>query len=503
MVFLQGNRFASERTNLYKSLGSLIKDYRQWRGLSQETLAESIRVSVRELRNWEADRHSIRNENLHDISEITGIPMQVCIALNSDQPIWYSLKRRMFAYSPVELAHFSIDEVFRYQQRSIEGALLSKLNRITTDNHINMILACHRDVYGAKRQLRQDVIKAAIMILPDLNRILFDSWGHYIGHQICLPMGRDVYNQLKEKKYFEDYLRPEMIRDVSALKEGAFFFYSFFATSTSVLHPLIISNIRYFNSIEQKERYLFAVYAITMEGKDMPPHVGMKPVSRNISDHKQMRNGDLPQLYEIELDTMMRPHGPFGWLVKEYAREADEVPCCGPLTVGGSFAVGKQKKNCSKNLEIQEGNSKAAACPNPKCTMHEKTGKGNIIFNGTYPKKEGIQGRRFFCKECGKSFCKSAGTIFHKLRYPEEKVLTAIKLLAKGMSLRGVAKEIDVKRNTVKHWLELAAKQSEKIDAALKKDLVVSQIELDTLWSFVNNNSLPQRANFSKRSARV
>jgi len=70
----------------------------------------------------------------------------------------------------------------------------------------------------------------------------------------------------------------------------------------------------------------------------------------------------------------------------------------------------------------------------------------------------------------------------------------AIKLLVKGMPLRGVAEVLEVKLDTVRHWLKVAAEHSEKIDALLMKDLNVSQVELDALWSFVKKNSLRQRA---------
>lgn len=137
---------------------------------------------------------------------------------------------------------------------------------------------------------------------------------------------------------------------------------------------------------------------------------------------------------------------------------------------------------------------KNEACPNPKCPLYGKTGKGNIVSNGTYPTKEGTPARRFLCKQCGQAFCSRAGTIFYDLRSPEEKVLMAIKLLVKGMPLRGVAEVLEVKLDTVRHWLKVAAEQSEKIDTLLMKELKVSQVELDALWSFVKKNSLRQRA---------
>ncbi|MBU4009780.1 MAG: helix-turn-helix domain-containing protein [Proteobacteria bacterium] len=49
----------------YKSLGQLIKDYRQWRKISQDEFAELIKVSVRQLRRWEAGL-SHRNTSCSD-----------------------------------------------------------------------------------------------------------------------------------------------------------------------------------------------------------------------------------------------------------------------------------------------------------------------------------------------------------------------------------------------------------------------------------------------------
>ena len=70
----------------------------------------------------------------------------------------------------------------------------------------------------------------------------------------------------------------------------------------------------------------------------------------------------------------------------------------------------------------------------------------------------------------------------------------ALKLLVKGMPLRAVAEVLEVKLDTVRHWLKVAAEQGEKIDAILMKELKVSQVELDALWTFVKKNTLRQRA---------
>jgi transposase-like protein len=134
------------------------------------------------------------------------------------------------------------------------------------------------------------------------------------------------------------------------------------------------------------------------------------------------------------------------------------------------------------------------SCPNPECPLYGKPGKGNIVSNGTIKTKQGENRRKFLCKACGRSFCSRTGTIFYDLRTPEDKVLLALRLLVKGMPLRGVADVLEVKLDTVRHWLKIAAEHSEKIDEMLLKELKVSRIELDALWTYVKKNSLRQRA---------
>lgn len=138
------------------------------------------------------------------------------------------------------------------------------------------------------------------------------------------------------------------------------------------------------------------------------------------------------------------------------------------------------------------------ACPNPQCELYGKTGRGNIVSNGSHPRRGGQKVRKLLCKRCGGSFCERSGTIFYDLRSPEEKVLMALKLLLKGMPLRGVAEVMEVKLDTVRRWLRVAAEQSEEVNALLLRELKVTQVELDALWSFVKKNDLRRRANLWK-----
>ena len=63
------------------------------------------------------------------------------------------------------------------------------------------------------------------------------------------------------------------------------------------------------------------------------------------------------------------------------------------------------------------------ACPNPQCPLFGKRGQGNIVSNGTHPGRNGRRIRKLLCM--------------------------ALKLLVKGMPLRGVADVMEVKAKMV------------------------------------------------------
>jgi predicted transcriptional regulator len=55
----------------------------------------------------------------------------------------------------------------------------------------------------------------------------------------------------------------------------------------------------------------------------------------------------------------------------------------------------------------------------------------------------------------------------------------------KGMSIQSVAELLEVQPSTVSNWLFRAAKQCEKVNEDLMKDLNISKVEMDELWVIV------------------
>jgi transposase-like protein len=125
------------------------------------------------------------------------------------------------------------------------------------------------------------------------------------------------------------------------------------------------------------------------------------------------------------------------------------------------------------------------ACPNRECFDYGIKGKGNVTGNGTY-KTKSSRVRKYVCHTCDRIFCDRTNTAFYDLRTEDETILMALKMVLKGLSLRSISVIMSVKADTVSRWLTKAAEHSEEVSNALLKDLKVSRVELDELWTFVN-----------------
>lgn len=128
------------------------------------------------------------------------------------------------------------------------------------------------------------------------------------------------------------------------------------------------------------------------------------------------------------------------------------------------------------------------ACPNARCKAYGKPGSGAVVSNGTYFVGS-LRVRKFICRHCGKVFNSRARTPFRWLHTPPRTVLMALKLLVKGLSLRGTAEVLEVKLDTVRNWLRRAAQHSAAVNQMLVRDLHLSQVQVDELWTFVKKNT--------------
>ena len=128
-------------------------------------------------------------------------------------------------------------------------------------------------------------------------------------------------------------------------------------------------------------------------------------------------------------------------------------------------------------------------CPNPKCKRYGKKGLGNVVSNGTYRTRSTGKARLFLCRTCGKAFSSRTGTAFFDLRSPRKKVLMGLRLLAEGLGLRGTSRVLEIKLDTIRRWLATAALHCEQVSDMLVRDLNLSQVQVDELWTFIKKNT--------------
>jgi hypothetical protein len=64
-----------------------------------------------------------------------------------------------------------------------------------------------------------------------------------------------------------------------------------------------------------------------------------------------------------------------------------------------------------------------------------------------------------------------------------------LRLLAEGLGLRGTSRVLEIKLDTIRRWLATAALHCEQVSDMLVRDLNLSQVQVDELWTFVKKNT--------------
>ena len=123
-------------------------------------------------------------------------------------------------------------------------------------------------------------------------------------------------------------------------------------------------------------------------------------------------------------------------------------------------------------------------CPNQDCSHDRLIHRGNMSAISTYMTQSGKR-RIFHCSTCKRPFSETRDTVFFDLRTPEEKVIMALKMLLVKVALSDIGFVLDVTEETVLEWLRRAAQKAHEINAHLLRDLPVTQVQLDEMWSFI------------------
>lgn len=124
------------------------------------------------------------------------------------------------------------------------------------------------------------------------------------------------------------------------------------------------------------------------------------------------------------------------------------------------------------------------SCPNLDCSHSQLLNRGNIRAISTYLTQSGKR-RIFQCRLCETTFSETRDTVFFDLRTPEERVMMALKMLLVKVALTDIGFVLGVTEETVLEWLRRAAQKVYEINAHLLRELPVTQVQLDEMWSFI------------------
>ncbi len=127
-------------------------------------------------------------------------------------------------------------------------------------------------------------------------------------------------------------------------------------------------------------------------------------------------------------------------------------------------------------------------CPNKNCASYGQINQGNIISISTYMTQNGKR-RIFQCKTCKKKFSETHDTVFFDLKTDEEKVMMALKMILVKVDISGISFVLNVKKDTILSWLDRAYKKAEEINRILLRELDVTRVELDEMWSFIRRKT--------------
>lgn len=121
------------------------------------------------------------------------------------------------------------------------------------------------------------------------------------------------------------------------------------------------------------------------------------------------------------------------------------------------------------------------ACPNQSCRCHNKIGLRNIIRKGKQPNGT----IRYQCTDCKRTFARTLGTPFFRKHLKKKEIVQICKLLAEKTGFRAIARVTGHHLDTVRAIADAVAKHCKKFNEYFIKELKLTPIEVDEMWSFI------------------
>ncbi|MEY4927467.1 MAG: hypothetical protein RI894_1903 [Bacteroidota bacterium] len=111
-------------------------------------------------------------------------------------------------------------------------------------------------------------------------------------------------------------------------------------------------------------------------------------------------------------------------------------------------------------------------CDNAGCMHYQLVGGNNLRIQSR-------KNAQLYCNGCNNKFSVRRGTMFYCLHTPMERIIRCLGLLASGMGVNAVVREIGTTADSLRSWMALASEQVEAFGAYMQEDMSLSQVQID------------------------
>ena len=132
---------------------------------------------------------------------------------------------------------------------------------------------------------------------------------------------------------------------------------------------------------------------------------------------------------------------------------------------------------------------KRLRCPNQQCPRKQSNPQIMIRY-GFYRTRWGHR-RRFRCTGCGKTFCRTHGTVYHRLQHRRAIFDEVAALSVEGMNKSSIARVKHLAWNTVDRWLERAAASCQRFNHRKITGIAITELQVDEIRAIVGGKEHP------------
>lgn len=140
------------------------------------------------------------------------------------------------------------------------------------------------------------------------------------------------------------------------------------------------------------------------------------------------------------------------------------------------------------------------ACPHRRCPDFGEEGNGNVVYSHRYGDR---RKRLYKCTTCGRSFSERRWTPLFRLRFDEETAFDCLIEASRGASIRRIANDAGVDKNTVVSLLRTAEDRSRWFQLAIAAHPGYGAKVADAVHAFLRGRARQRKwERFRSRSTR-